>query len=271
MSFTVTERFAGRKPADGDNPSNEVPYLVMGDDVEEDARAALRAQALSDYPTLGTLTLKQAKIDERLGPGWFIGTAVYGSPEQNKDTEESSFSFDTTGGTFKILQSKETINSYAETGSAPDMQGAINASSDGVEGVDITIPQYAFSETHYIADADVTLTYRGVLFALTGTVCDDSFKGCAEGEGLFLGARGQKRGRGDWEITFNFAASPNVTGLTIGPITSIAKKGWEYLWVWYIKKTQGTGANQILTQVPKFVYVERVYDPGDFSMLAIGT
>lgn len=272
MSFTITERRKGRSPEDGDNPTNEVPVLIVADagetGEEEEALVALRAAMLPSY---GVLKLKTCKIDERLGPGWFLGTATYGSAEQQKDTNESSFSFDTTGGTFKILQSKSTSNKYAASGTAPDMKGAINANSESVDGVDITISQYGFSETHYLADTDVTDTYKGILYALTGSVCDASFKGCAEGEALFLGARGQKRGRGDWEITFNFAGSPNVTGLSIGDITGIAKKGWEYLWVWYTKKTQGSGANKILTQVPKFVYVEVVYDEKDLSLLGIGT
>jgi len=37
----------------------------------------------------------------------------------------------------------------------------------------------------------------------------------------------------DWEIAFKFAASPNATDLTVGDITGIEKKGWEYLWVRY--------------------------------------
>jgi hypothetical protein len=37
----------------------------------------------------------------------------------------------------------------------------------------------------------------------------------------------------DWEIPFKFAASPNATDLTVGDITGIEKKGWEYLWVRY--------------------------------------
>jgi hypothetical protein len=41
---------------------------------------------------------------------------------------------------------------------------------------------------------------------------------------LFLGASGWLRGPHqqlkDWAITFSFAARPNVTGLTVGDITS---------------------------------------------------
>jgi len=84
-----------------------------------------------------------------------------------------------------------------------------------------------------------------------------------------LGASGSQRGDGAWEITFRFAASPNVTGLTIGSITGIAKKGWEYLWVQY-QDAEDTGAKCIVKR-PAFVHVERVYDAGNYAGLGIGT
>ncbi len=117
---------------------------------------------------------------------------------------------------------------------APDFQGAIGVSADGVEGIDITVPVYHFAETHYKPDNQITGAYKGVLFNLTGKVNGDVFRGFAPGEVLFLGASGAKRGSGteaDWEITYRFAASPNASGLSIGPIGGITKQGWDYLWV----------------------------------------
>jgi hypothetical protein len=84
---------------------------------------------------------------------------------------------------------------------------------------------------------------------------------------LFLGASGSKRGEEDWEITFRFAASPNVTDLTVGDIENIDKKGWEYLWVRY---TDAEDQN-VLVQQPVAVYVEKVYELADFGALGIGT
>ena len=91
------------------------------------------------------------------------------------------------------------------------------------------------------------------------------FKGLAAGECLFLGAAGSKRGLGDWEITFRFAGSPNVTGLAVGPISGISKKGWEYLWVRY-KTEQG---NNTLKQVPAQVNVEQVIETYEFANLGL--
>ncbi len=130
------------------------------------------------------------------------------------------------------------------------------------------MPVYNFSETHYIAAENVTQAYKAILFALTGRLNAASFRGFAAGEVLFLGASGSKRGEEDWEITFRFAASPNVSGLSVGNITGIAKRGWDYLWVRYVD-VEDTAAKAIVKR-PVAAYVERVYYDGDYSALGIG-
>jgi hypothetical protein len=177
---------------------------------------------------------------------------------------QSSYSFDTGGGNQKITQSLETVGSYGDD--PPDFQGAIGVNNDSVEGTDITIPVYNFKETHYIPVALITAAYKATLFYLTGKVNAAPFKGFAPGEVLFMGASGSQRGQEDWEITFSFAASPNAVGLTMGDITGIDKKGWEYLWVRY----QDAEDEDVLVKQPAAVYVEQVYPYGDFSLLGIG-
>jgi hypothetical protein len=151
----------------------------------------------------------------------------------------------------------------------PDFEGAIGVTSDSVEGIDITVPVYNFAETHYIPVASVTSFYKAALFALTGSVNNAAFRGFAAGEVLFLGASGSQRGQDDWEITFRFAASPNVTGLTVGSITNIDKRGWDYLWVRYADMEDTTA--KALVKRPVAVYVEQVYPFADLSGLGIGT
>jgi hypothetical protein len=143
----------------------------------------------------------------------------------------------------------------------------IGFNGDNIEGVDIVTPVFNFSETHAIPDANVTGTYKAILFNATGKVNNATFKGFAAGEVLFLGASGSKRNDGPWEVTFRFAASQNVTGQTIGEITGINKKGWEYLWT-YFKETTSQGAN---ISSPEQVNVEKVYESTDFSLLGLGT
>jgi hypothetical protein len=83
---------------------------------------------------------------------------------------------------------------------------------------------------------------------------------------LFQGASGSQRGQEDWEITFSFAASPNATDLTVGDITGIEKKGWEYLWVRYADAED----EETLIKQPVAAYVEQVDEYGNFALLGIG-
>lgn len=129
------------------------------------------------------------------------------------------------------------------------------------------VPVYNFSETHYIDTLLVTAAYKATLFYLTGTVNNGPFRGFAAGEVSFLGASGSKRGQDDWEISYRFAASPNVLGLVVGDITGIAKRGWEYLWVRY-QDVEDTAA-KVLVKRPVAVYVEQVYPYGNFAGLGI--
>jgi len=65
------------------------------------------------------------------------------------------------------------------------------------------------------------------------------------------------------------AASPNRTGITVGSIGGISKKGWEYLWVRYAD-VEDTGSNTLVKR-PVAAYVEKVYEEGNFAGLGIGT
>ncbi|GAB4339303.1 MAG: hypothetical protein Kow0010_27490 [Dehalococcoidia bacterium] len=270
MPVEVREKFESRrlvKAVSGTNSSAELAYIVLGTDNDIAARDALEAEAPANYATLP----RQSVQIEPLGPGLWDGVVRYAlsGGGGGLSTGESSFQFDTGGGTQHITQSLATVQRVPAPGMvAPDFQGAIGVSADGVEGIDITVPVYHFAETHYKPDSAITAAYKGVLFSLTGKVNADSFRGFAPGEVLFLGANGAKRGSDDWEITYRFAASPNVTGLSIGPISGINKKGWEYLWVRYAD--QEDTAAKALVKRPIAAYVERVYESGSFAALQLG-
>ncbi len=265
MPVTVREKFQSRDSTTGDGAQVELAYIIEGTDDDVVAKTAME----SDSPGSHDGLTRESVHVEPIGPGLWDGRARYSRPDaQSPSTGGSSFSFDTGGGTQHITQSIQTIQTHP-VATAPDFGGAIGVTHDAVEGVDITIPVYQFSETHYLPDAAVTNAYRGTLFRLTGKVNDAAFKGTAAGECLFLGASGAKRGQGDWEIAFSFAASPNATGLTVGSIVGIDKKGWEYMWVRY---ADGEDANaKAIVKKPVSVYIEKVYEEADFAGLGIGT
>ncbi|MBE3100133.1 MAG: hypothetical protein IMZ44_23690 [Planctomycetes bacterium] len=273
MSVTCTEKFDSRPAALGDNPAIELLYVIKGADDEAAALTALKGTAPSTYTVDSKNLVRQTCKVDPVGDGsdYWDGSAQYGRMSSaKKEVGQSSFSFDTGGGTMHVTQAKAHVASYALPGKTPpDYGGAVGVTHDSVEGCDITVPVYNFSETHFFAAGYVTGSYKATLFALTGRTNNAAFKGFAEGEVLFLGASGSQRGDDSWEITFRFAASPNVTGLTIGSITGIDKKGWEYLWVQY-EDAEDSGAKCVVKR-PASVHVERVYDSGSLAGLGIGT
>jgi hypothetical protein len=256
----IIEKFDSREATVGaENPFVDLLYMVSG--TEDDA--VVRATVETTIPAIyASLVFQSYHIAHQGGGVWEVSVR-YGKLEP-KETGQSTYSFDTSGGTTHITQSLETVASYGDD--PPDFQGAIGVSTDSVEGTDITVPVFNFTETHYVPVALLTGAYKVVLFYLTGRVNHAPFKGFAPGEVLFLGASGSQRGTEDWEITFSFAASPNVTGLTVGDITGIDKKGWEYLWVRYADAEDA----DVLVKQPAAAYVEQVYEYGNFALLGIG-
>jgi hypothetical protein len=98
-----------------------------------------------------------------------------------------------------------------------------------------------------------------------------------DGEGrqvgvLFMGASGARRGTDPddrYEITYKFAASPNQDGMSVGGISGIQKRGWDYLWVQYGDDVDPTA--KVLIKKPIAVYVEQVYPFASFAGLGIGS
>ena len=265
----VVEKFESRYIDTGEDPRVELLYNVFGTTDDVEAYAALVNASPPYYaPTSLLIVARKRATLRRVGPQLWEGVVQYGAYGQLELPGESSFAFDTGGGTQHITQSLQTVALEAPPGkSAPNFKGAIGATQHAVEGVDIVVPVYQFSETHYLLDALVTEAYKITLSLLTGKVNEGLFKGFEMGECLFLGASGSKRGTGDWEIGFRFAASPNVTDLTIGDITGVNKKGWEYLWVRYMDATDEAANAPV--KIPQAAYVERVYEYGDFTLLGL--
>jgi hypothetical protein len=265
MAIEVSERFGSRESTELDNPSVDLLFIIKGSDDD----IAVKSAVLSAAPLIYDFLVRQSAHVKQIGPELWEGSVRYGRRKQQEDTGESSYQFETGGGTQHITQSLETVGSYAPSGEpVPFTMGAIGATADSVEGVDVTTPIYNFSETHYIPAELVTGAYKSALFFMTGRVNAGAFRGFNPGEVLFLGASGSKRGEQDWEITYRFAASPNVTGHSVGSIDNITKGGWHYLWCIYEDAEDSTSKR--LFKRPRAAYVERVYPDGDFAQLGIG-
>lgn len=275
MTATIAESIVGPQvTVDEERTTLELAYTILD---AADAAAAL-SLLMSTAPSTQTVaTIPLTKRVFRMEPEGtiFRGFVEYSvpekqTPEQPEPLEEnqSSYQFETGGGTTNITTSITTIQKKrADNATVFDLKGAINYDGQRVNGVDIVTPNYTFSETHALPDTLVNGAYRLALFRATGKVNNATFKGFAAGEVLFLGASGSKRADGPWEITYRFAASENVTGITVGDVTGINKKGWEYLWCYFIDDEN----QDVLIKKPEQVFVEQVYQTHDFANIGIGT
>lgn len=254
--ITVEERFESRNTTEGQNPNVVLRYIIRGTNNDMEAKDALFLVTAASYDGLA----RQSWTVEPVGNLLWYGAVSYGLSGQ------SSYNFTTSGGTQKITQSISTVGRYAPVGkTAPDYKGAVGVTKNSVEGVDIVVPVYDFSETHYINDEDMTDAYLLTLRNLTGCVNSGAFRMFAAGEVLFRGAEGEVTGKEQWKVTFHFSSSQNRSNITIGDITGINKGGWDYLWVAY-EDAEDLTANSMVKR-PKAVYVERVYPQENFAQL----
>ena len=278
MTIEVTELFESRKLTTGESASYELKYKVTGSEDVSDMRDAVISTVPAAFGTEETDTddtpylVRDTISLEPIGPLLWFATVTY-ERETSLD-DEASESFDTSGGTQHITQSIQTIARY---GYAPDCGGAIGVTNDSVEGVDITVPVFNFTERHFYAD--VTWLQRRIIADLTGTVNLKPFREFESGQVLFLGASGSKSNRKPgtpWEVTYQFSVQPYLTITRIGDIHNVVKKGWQYMHVRYQATDATVGdsldpfadpAQTFRIQYPVGVYIEQVYHYGDFQLL----
>ncbi len=264
---TVIQTWDGAQIITAESPSIVSQYHVFDEPDEFLAEIALNAATPT---TLGAWVKQSVSIDQRVGFNDWLGTVEWGKFE-TKEVGDSSFSFDTSGGTAHVQTSLATLSGTPAAGmpAAPDFKGAIGVTDSGVEGVDIVAPAYKFEETHFFDVAFVTQAYKLTLFALTGSWNNASFKGFAIGECMFLGASGALRDWTTWEITYKFAAQPNFINFVFGPITVPLKRGWDYVWARY-REVEDAAAGHLARQAIA-AYVEQVSPTGNLGLIGIGT
>lgn len=245
-------------------PSYETQYVAAG----EQDQAIVRAYAASATPAIvavgGDILFRDDIAVQSQGHDVHYVTVRYVTQDQQQGPAQVGslkFSFQTTGGTFHITHSKETVSSYkVGGGSAADYQQAINAKfSEGngwdIEGADIIIPALKLSYTVTHPRGFLNENQARALAGITGCVNSATWRGFAAGEVIFLGADGSDGTNSDAEITYHVACESNLEGLVYGSITGVAKQGHDLLWV-ESKKT-ASGGKPVVNVLA--VRVERVY------------
>lgn len=282
--MAVYEMYESRKTSfNRDSSSAILKFFQDGTSVEATARTNFAAAVPSTF--LGML-LDNVSIDRAGWECWYCeaqyrsnitevedGLGDPGTPPVPPTPPSATtalgpeWSVDISAVTEKITQSKETIDSVAFGGFfIPNNNRAIGITADGtVEGCDRVSSHVEFSISRTFGF--ITLGYIDLLRSLVGKTNDDTWYGFPRGSVLFMGASLQSKDASKCSVSFKFAARPNETGIEIVPgEPTVDKKGWEYLWVMY-KNVQD---NNVLTQQPRGVYVERIYDEADYSLIGIG-
>jgi hypothetical protein len=253
-------------------------YKVFGTKDDVELHAAINSRLSSSeygwqYPGVedAQLWVEQYSVSYLGDDAWQV-TVNYEKKGAEPTTEnplKRSRSFDTTGGTQHITQAS---GERAYGTGAPPQQNTIAVDENGVNGVDIVVPQLQWTENYDVPNAYVTSSYIRGVAAVTGTTNSSSFRGFEAGEVLFIGCSGNQewddqKGRGPWSLSYRFVASKNVTNQTMGSVSGIEKKGHEYLWVRY----ESAVDSSTLIKKPKHVYVNKVYRETNFADLGIGT
>lgn len=271
-NITLDERPDSRKWTVGVNGAFELRFNAAGDSNQERIMRNVTPQIPALYNGLELIDIHIDPIPETIdsvkGKGLWLVVATY---QQKPLSDGAKYSFDTSGSTFHINQSLFTRDRYAIPGKTPtDYKGAINFDGDKVQGVDIVVPTFTFTETYEMLARLLTPGYKITLFNLTGVLNDNNFRGFTRGEVLFMGASGSLDATvGTYQVEFKFAASPELRNFKVGDITVGLKRGWDYIWVVYDKELDSNSKK--LAVNPSEVYVERVYREGNFAALGIGT
>lgn len=272
MDKQIEEIYNGRNiEANRKGDAIRMEYDLIVFDQDDETAAIQKAKDTLPVKKEG-LKLSMIEATERINESTYKVRATYQEDlekERDETDAERSFTFDTSGATVHITQSK-TTEAYPPT--APKYNGAIGVDNDGnINGVDITVPTLNFTETHILNHSKVNTRYKQKVAYLTGKVNNSRFRGFDAGEVLFLGATGSRTGTekdDPWEVTFRFAVSENSLNLNVGGIIVPKKRGWDYMWVRYAD----TLANdkKSVVKKPVAVYIEQVYEKEDFGKLGLG-
>src|SRR5262245_5921154 len=258
MPFSFEERPNSRQKTS--NPPSLVMEYVADGEVDQAVVTAFAHAATPGIQAVveGILYKQDLKVAPQ-GHKLFYVTVPYGP--RKYETGSYRFTFDTTGGTIAITNSKQHIARFPTT--AQNYFGAINVKENNdVEGTTIVIPAGRFNYHVKHPQAVITEAHGRYLCSITGMVNSDTWHGFQPGEALFLGATGSDGTDVEGEVQYSVAYSKNASGLTIGDIAGITKKGHELAWIAYkdYEDTTSDPGKTLPGKKPKAVYIERVYD-----------
>ena len=234
------------------------------DDIAQQAKNEIDETVQTLYGTLH----RQDLLIRQTGHKLFSIQAPYAAGKNKHG--EWTWDFDTTGATIHLKYAREEVNKYPSS-TAPDQKGAIGVEGDVVTGTEIVVPAMKINVKYRHPEGELTIAEARRISRHTGKTNTSTFLTYDAGEVLFLGARGSDGETAEAEVTYHFAMAENEDNLTIGDITGIEKKAWDVGWVQWEDKVASANGDDHPTRVPKFVYIDRVYNKVDLaSVLGFG-
>lgn len=270
MTITIGETyFSPRTSRRLDQPS-ERAYLVQGATALDEVYAAVEgyAPALTDGKPIHDI--RADIIETPSGTDWRVRVIYQASGGGNigPPGADGTDYGGTTGATATRRFALETKQTATAVGfEAPDLGGAINATAGAINGVDIVVRQQRLG--FRVRRDDLPAAYRVTLFNATGRInsLPISYRSVLydAGELLYLGADWVEQEDGSYVVDHGMLAEPNVTGLFVGGLGPVSKRGHDYVSLY----TEETQVGDAVVQQPRALHVYRVYDEVDFSALEI--
>jgi hypothetical protein len=263
MAIKIRE-VAGFSGSEGETAEAQLLYDIKK--ARSDSMGAVRAALLAFCPSVfeGLARDKWAWQEEE------ENLRIRATVTYNSRLPESTLrrGFDASGGTIRVYASSNTASFPRSDRTAPNFRGLIGIKDGDPEGVDITVPALKLNYRYKWPANVVNNAYVKAMAGLVGTCNSSSYDTYGAGELLFVGLSGEIVDDLPTEITYSFAASADVTGLTLGDITGVNKGGHDYLWVAYEENSDASAKKKI--KVPLAAYVERVYRRTSWSPLGLG-
>lgn len=237
-------------------------HIVMNTEPEIDSipRVDMSAEPVDGFNELWTVTIEYA-----------VGGGSTGNLPES-DIGEERMRFSTKGGTKRIFQAANHIADYANTDigvDPPNHEGAINVTTEGIEGIEIDDTGFGFQITKIVAFVDFTRVYTQMLYYATNKVNSSSWRDYEPGELRIVDISADQRDAESFSVVFEFLAIPNVVDQTIGDITGIAKLGHELAWAEHAKLVDETTDPPTIRQKIKAVHIEETYGYFDFNALGL--
>lgn len=296
MTLAATEAFGSESYTSGRDRTAELRYIVTGATATTTSLAVSSLIGTTAPASFNGMASRSIKV-EPLGETLWQATVTYRPSELLPEAESTyvGITFNTAGSSETVqtalLQTttslmRETDGTTVVTAMNPGLN--VNIDEDmNVNGIEITVPKFEFSETHYIANSSIrdasgntVNSYINTLHNATGKTNNQTFRGFAVGTVLFLGASGTKRpAEGDWEITFSFLARPDASlslplfkrdgspvldGNGVQQTVSYSKPGHDYLWFHRQRQLDSDGLETVLD---RSVNLARVYDRTAFTFV----